>query len=228
MSVTISRRAAIGAALLAPPAAMASKIGATISSPFMAKLRACERAYEAEQLFCDTVHAAAHDRWRAAVAALPVPVVRYTDVRGAVHERRADDHAAVERARTNLETIGSSPRGVVGQFWQELVDASHEMHDERARLADVTGYTDAVEKMDQLSEALWAAVDAVVEHPVDNAGDLAAKLRIVSLHQQFGMETVQELLAADLDRIAAAGGLASSTTCRIAAIGIAPTMIIGC
>lgn len=194
--------AAVGASI--PAAAVASDTSDR-STKFAALLRQAEQADAALTHHNQHVYQPAHARATAAVTALPHTTLDAGPSMGGgrvIWSTAKPSTVSVAQSIVEMAAEGKDMQGAGLRFARTLMAAQRWRDRAISRIRRDTGFAEAADRCDALSEACSAAQSAVAAYPISAATDLAAKLAFMVKHQMGdGMDWLEELHA-DARRIA--------------------------
>jgi hypothetical protein len=212
-AVTTSRRALIGAAILAPivvaQCAQRAPAAAQGSTPLAAAIAAWRRADAAEDAYYVDVYTKSHDRWENACAAIPHYVEKRAESWGAITPQlstaSADDMEVVRwelrnRDRPDVPNLAGYIRAC-----RRLVAADEARKAEIARLKQAYRVDEFSMRVDDLCCAAYAALRVVEGIHPSNAAEFAEKLAILHERERFDDEDVQAMIVADAHHLARLG-----------------------
>jgi len=210
-----TRRAIIGAIVLAAPATAVAAIPASSDAGVSPALAAAIRAYGQSKARLEAfrkVHNPIEEAWFAASKALPHITTQssYINMEGEVRQATTEP-TSLGLARSVLRDFEA------GTYYQdpetadfvvtmrEAVAAGDAREAELARIRASLGYDAAEARMDELLTADCEALDAALQYPSASFADLLAKAALIQSEEAWDFRDTAEHLIGDIRRL---GGVA--------------------
>ncbi|WP_454280473.1 hypothetical protein [Sphingomonas sp. Marseille-Q8236] len=206
--LAITRRGIVGAMMIAP-VVVAAPVSAQINSDFGSKLAAYRAAERAERNFDATTYKEASERFDHMEAAIPHQSVEWSGGPNAKSKIWSTaDNCRVREAKYFLDPKHSRPIDPSqANYHAACVELTAAVAARRVlllRASKESGLDAAGAESDRLCDVRCAARDAVVHHPVRSAAELSAKIAIIRDNELWDSVEVQDIITADVTRIARA------------------------
>lgn len=196
-----------------PPPCDFSPIAREPGAAFKRLVEAHAKAVATSRLFEGLEYDPVREAFHAAVSKIPHAgtSANFVDLRGNKIVLSTEDESMVAIAR---RLVVNHPASAENEEWllalRQLVDADDSRRAERDRVAADFGVAYLRAKEADLGSAEYAAMFAVIEHPVEHLGELIAKIAFISDQNAMDEEGVLDAIGVDVRRLAVASSFGAA------------------